>query len=104
MDASRLKHLLVLDEGLTDTARALENYEDIDQWCFTPNGEFRGRIFFVWITKDREIGGTRCRPDYQDHREPWQWHATLPQKFLRTMLDMCPQEEVAAAIARHLTK
>lgn len=104
MDAGRLKGLLVLDDERTDIARALENYEDIDQWCFVPTGDFRDRIFFIWITKDRTICGTRCRPDYSDPIEPWEWHAVLPEKFLRAMLDLCPPEEVAAALARHITK
>lgn len=104
MEANKLKGLLVLDEDRTALARSHRQFDDFWQWCFIPTGEFRGRIFFVWITKDREIGGTRCRPDYKDRAEPWQWHAFLPQKFLRALLDMCPPEEVAAAIAKSLAK
>lgn len=104
MDASRLKQLLVLDEYLTEKARQVGYNSLIKQWVFRPAGAHRDRIFFVWIDEDREIGGTRCRDDPEDPVEPWRWHVYLPKLFLRTMLDMVPEEEVAAAIAKCITR
>lgn len=104
MDAGRLKHLLVLDDELTKKARLVDYSSLQEQWCFRPAAPHRDRIFFVWIDADRAIGGTRCRDDPEDPVEPWRWHVHLPKKFLRTMLDMCPPEEVAAAIAKCLTR
>ncbi len=100
----RLKQLLVLDEELTDTARAVYCREHLEQWVFRPAGSVRHRMFFLWVNDDRSMNGTRCRDDPNDPVEPWQWHARLPEKFLRAMLDMCPPEEVASAIAKSLTK
>lgn len=102
--AERLKQMLALDEGVTEKARDVYKFEYVQQWVFRPTGSVRNRLFFIWIDEDRSIQGTRCRDDPGDPVEPWRWHARLPEKFLRAMLDMCPPEEVAAAIAKTIIK
>ena len=73
------------------------------QWIFRPSGPWRTRLFFLWIDEHGHLRGTRCRDEPSDPLEPWQWHAYLPQLFLRTMLSMLPPEEIAAATAARVT-
>ncbi|MDQ0422318.1 hypothetical protein J2045_003366 [Peteryoungia aggregata LMG 23059] len=102
MRDERLKQLLVYNKELSTRARLVPGADDMQQWVFRPAGRYRNRLFFVWISDTREVGGTRCRDDHTDPTEPWKWHAYLPKKFLRVMLDLAPQEEVAEAIAKTL--
>ncbi|MGE1157101.1 hypothetical protein, partial [Pseudomonas kitaguniensis] len=59
--------------------------------------------FFLWLDENGGINGTRCRDDFTDRDEPWQWHAYLPQRFLRVMLTLLPPDELARAAYARMT-
>jgi hypothetical protein len=99
----RLKELLVFDEPSSILSRSADD-RMVGEWAFRPVGQRRERIYFLWIKQDRKIGGSRCVDHPSDKAEPWRYRVRLPKKFLRAMLDIAPQDEVAAAIAKTIIK
>lgn len=103
----RLSRLLALSEAENPVWETMPEsrirVEYRNNWIFRPTGPYRGRLFFLWVNDDRSLGGSRCRSDHGDRKEPWRLVAYLPQKMVKHMFASLPPEEIARVTAEFIT-